>query len=58
VVVVQRNGYGIPGLMTADDRMFNITCDYSDTEIAAQDDYEEEHINLPKSKQKSTIIQP
>ncbi|VDO26342.1 unnamed protein product [Onchocerca flexuosa] len=29
IVVVQKNGLGIPGLMTDEDRVFNITCDYS-----------------------------
>ncbi|MCP9266352.1 Fer3-like protein [Dirofilaria immitis] len=29
IVVVQKNGLRIPGLMTEKDRVFNITCDYS-----------------------------
>ncbi|KAL3981778.1 PAN domain family protein [Acanthocheilonema viteae] len=32
IVVVQENGLGIPGLMTDEDRIFNITCDYSNSQ--------------------------
>uniref|UniRef100_A0A158Q8Q1 PAN domain protein n=1 Tax=Elaeophora elaphi TaxID=1147741 RepID=A0A158Q8Q1_9BILA len=40
IVVVQKNGLGIPGLMTDEDRVFNITCDYLNgqpTSDSAQD---------------------
>uniref|UniRef100_A0A7E4ZV77 PAN domain protein n=1 Tax=Panagrellus redivivus TaxID=6233 RepID=A0A7E4ZV77_PANRE len=35
VVVVQKNNLGIPSLMTESDRIFNVTCDYSNTAVAA-----------------------
>lgn len=29
IVVVTRNSLGIPGLMTGEDKIYNVSCDYS-----------------------------
>ena len=33
VIVIQKNNLGIPSLMTESDRVFNVTCDYSNTAV-------------------------
>uniref|UniRef100_A0A914YZB3 PAN domain protein n=1 Tax=Panagrolaimus superbus TaxID=310955 RepID=A0A914YZB3_9BILA len=35
IVVIQKNNIGIPSLMTESDRIFNVTCDYSNTAVSA-----------------------
>lgn len=39
IVVIQKNNIGIPSLMTGTDRIFNVTCDYSNVEPAADKVY-------------------
>lgn len=33
IIVIQKNNIGIPSLMTESDRVFNVTCDYSNTAV-------------------------
>ncbi|KAE9554658.1 hypothetical protein FO519_002145 [Halicephalobus sp. NKZ332] len=35
IIVIQKNNIGIPSLMTESDRVFNVTCDYSNTAVTA-----------------------
>lgn len=35
IVVIQKNNIGIPSLMTESDRIFNVTCDYSNTAVSS-----------------------
>uniref|UniRef100_A0AC34RIN7 Uncharacterized protein n=1 Tax=Panagrolaimus sp. JU765 TaxID=591449 RepID=A0AC34RIN7_9BILA len=35
IVVIQKNNIGIPSLMTESDRVFNVTCDYSNTAVTS-----------------------
>ncbi|EFO25116.2 hypothetical protein LOAG_03371 [Loa loa] len=49
IVVVQKNGLGIPGLMTDNDLIFNITCDYSNGQIT--NDSAQDRVLLHKASQ-------
>ncbi|VDN06221.1 unnamed protein product [Thelazia callipaeda] len=40
IVVVQKNDLGVPALMTDTDRIFNISCDYSNIHIAGSSEHD------------------
>uniref|UniRef100_A0A914WCM3 Uncharacterized protein n=1 Tax=Plectus sambesii TaxID=2011161 RepID=A0A914WCM3_9BILA len=50
MVVVQKNGLGVPGLMTAKDRLFNITCDYSESGPVLADGFATVTGSAPESR--------